>query len=161
MNHPVTSMIRCPPLCEYTLSPSFETGTMLDAARVWPDRSVLSSDASGNGEPAGWAVKNPGALGAVVVALIATATASAGTPGGRFTTIDSPATSGRPKLGERLSNTRRASIGTYLPAVATSAGRNHPVTSTMMCVGTEALTSIAPSAPSLTIAPLARSSKRP
>ena len=34
VNHPVTSMIRFPPRCEYTLSPSFETGTMLEAARV-------------------------------------------------------------------------------------------------------------------------------
>ncbi len=57
VNQPVTSMMTCPPLCEYTLRPPGEIGVMLDAARVWPDRSVLSSDASGRGVPAGKAVK--------------------------------------------------------------------------------------------------------
>ena len=127
MNHPVTSMIRCPPLCEYTLSPSFETGTMLDAARVWPDRSVLSSDASGNGEPAGMGGEEPRCVGSLSWStLIASAMASAGTPGGRRTMIDSPAASGRPKLGaaavehplggDRHVPTRRRDVGGAEPS---------------------------------------------
>ena len=112
VNQPVTSMMTCPPLCEYTLRPPGEMGVMLDAARVWPDRSVLSSDASGRAVPAGNAVKKPGWLGAVVVMLIASATASPGTPAGGATVIVSPGWSGREKAGARLSNTRWAVTGT-------------------------------------------------
>jgi hypothetical protein len=51
-------------------------------------------------------------LGAVVVMLIASATASLGTPAGGATVIVSPGWSGRAKPDARLSNTRWAVIGT-------------------------------------------------
>ena len=150
------STMMCPPAFEYTFNPVAETGTIWVAVRVWPAVSVFNELVHGCSEPAGYAVTNPAAGAWVIVSTTAIAVASAGTPAGRATVRTPPfgwagaratvAGVEGPERGQRhVASTRRV-----------RAGKNSPMTSTMMCADWFVNSDSAPSVPRLNRAALAR-----
>ncbi len=94
-----------------------------------PVRSALSTDASGSGDPAGNTVKNPLLFVPATVTLMASATASSGTPSGSAILVVDSAPTGVPGSA-RVSRIRCAvDAATNRPLVAVSAGTNAPTTS--------------------------------